>query len=92
MDDAPLIKEAREKGLCINIRYIDGVASLAAAKIEEALKTGLKTVDIRVRMARRLSDINLELSEIARRFITNRKKRINVTGPVFLGVRAEIIE
>ena len=43
-------------------------------------------------MARRLSDINLELSEIARRFITNRKKRINVTGPVFLGVRGEMIE
>lgn len=92
MDESPLIKEAREKGFCTNIRYIDGVASLAAAKIEEALKTGLKTVNIRVRMARRLSDINLELSEIARRFITNRKKKINVTGPVFLGVRAEIIE
>jgi len=92
MDNAPLIREAREKGICTNIRYIDGVASLAAAKIEEALKTGLKVVNIRVRMVRRLSDINLEISEIARRFITSRKKKINVTGPVFLGVRAEIIE
>jgi len=92
MDDAPVIKEAREKGVCTNIRYIDGVASLAAAKVEEALKMGLKTVNVRVRMVRRLSDINLEVSEIVRRFITNRKKKINVTGPVFLGVRAEIIE
>jgi len=92
MEDAPLIKEAREKGFCANIRYIDGVASLAAAKIEEALKKGLKTVNFRVRMVRRLSDINLEVSEIARRFITNRKKKINVSGPIFLGVRAEIIE
>jgi len=92
MDNAPLIKKAREKGICINIRYIDGVASLAAAKIEEALEMGLKRVNVRVRMARRLSDINLELSETARRFITNRKKRINVTGPIFLGVRAEIIQ
>jgi len=91
MDDAPLIREAREKGICTNIRYIDGIASFAAAKIEEALKMRLKTVNVRVRMVRRLSDINLELSEITRRFITNRKKRINVTGPLFLGVRAEII-
>jgi len=92
MEDAEMIKEAREKGVCTNIRYIDGVASLAAAKIEEAVRKGLNTVDIRVRMARRLSDINLEVSEVARRFITNRKRRISVTGPIFLGIRAEIIE
>jgi len=91
MDDAPLIREAREKGICTNIRYIDGVASLAAAKIEEALKMGHKTVNMRVRMVRRLSDINMKISETARRFITSRKKKISVTGPVFLGVRAEII-
>jgi len=92
MDDVPIIREAREKGICTNIRYIDGVASLAAAKIEEALKARLKTVNIRVRMVRRLSDINLEVSDVTRRFITSRKKKIIVTGPVFLGVRAEIIE
>ena len=41
-------------------------------------------------MARRLSDINLGLSGIARRFITNWKKKIIITGPVFLGVCAKI--
>jgi len=92
MDDAPLVKEAREKGICTNIRYIDGVASLAAARIEEALRLGLTSVNVRVRMARRLSDINLEVSEAARRFITNRKKKINITGHIFLGIRAEIIQ
>jgi len=92
MDDNPLIREAREKGFRTNIRYIDGVASLAAAKIEEALRIGLKTVNVRVRMARRLSDINLKVSEIVRRFITNQKKKINISGPIFLGIRAEIIE
>lgn len=92
MDEAPLIREAHEKGFCTNIRYIDGVASLAAAKIEEGLKIGLKKVDIRVRMARRLSDINLEVSDVVRRFITDHKKKISITGPIFLGVRAEIIE
>jgi len=91
MDDAPLIRETREKGIDVGVRYIDGVASLAAAKIEEALKTGLEKVNVRVKMARRLSDINLEVGEVARRFITNRKKKIVVSGPLFLGIRAEII-
>ena len=91
MEEAPLIREAREKGVCTGFRYIDGVASLAAARIEEGLKMGLREVDVRVRMARRLSDINLEVSDAVRRFITDHKKRISITGPVFLGVRAEII-
>ena len=43
-------------------------------------------------MVKRLSDVNLELSKKARRFITSRKKRIMVTGPVFLGIHAEISE
>jgi len=90
MDEIQMIKDARERGICTNIRYIDGVASLAAAKIEEAVKSGVKTVNIRVRMARRLSDINLGLSGIAHRFITNWKKKIIITGPVFMGVYAKI--
>ncbi len=92
MDDSSLISEARKKGFPTNIRYIDGVASLAAAKIEEAAREGIETVNVRVKIVRRLSDINLEVGEIARRFITNQKKKIVVAGPVFLGVRAEIIE
>jgi len=92
MDDTPMIKEAREKGIDTGLRYIDGVASLAAAKIEESLKTGLKKVNVRVRMARRLSDINLKVDDAARRFITSRKKKIIISGPLFLGIRAEIIE
>jgi len=92
MDDSPLVRETREKGLCTDIKYLDGVASYAAAKIEEALRKGLEAVDVRIKMVKRLSDVNLELSKKARRFITSRKKRIMVAGPVFLGIHAEISE
>jgi O-phosphoseryl-tRNA synthetase len=92
MEGAPMIREASEKGVSTGIRYIDGVASLAAAKIEEGLKAGLCKVDVRLRMARRLSDINLEVSDAVRRFITDNKKRVIITGPIFLGVRAETVD
>ena len=90
MNDSPLVRKAREKGFCTGIKYLDGVASYAVAKIEEALRKGLKVADIRIKMVKRLSDVNLELSGTARRFITGQKKRIMVTGPIFLGIRAEI--
>ncbi|MCW4019804.1 MAG: O-phosphoserine--tRNA ligase, partial [Candidatus Bathyarchaeota archaeon] len=84
------IEEAREKGVSTSIRYIDGVVALATAKIEEAAATGKASFDLRVRMARRLSDINVTMGDVARRYITSQKKKVAISGPIFLGVRAEI--
>jgi len=92
MDEIEIISEAREKGVSTGIRYIDSIASLAVAKIEEAVRTRRKKVNLRVRLARRPSDINIKIGEPARRYITNQKKRIEVSGPVFVGIRAEIID
>jgi len=83
-------KKAREKGVPIGFSYLDAVASLAAAKIEEAARLGKKSVNVRVRMAKHPSDVNVKVGDIARRFITGRKKKIEIAGPVFIGVRAEI--
>jgi len=82
--------KAREKGVSSGFSYLDAVASLAAAKIEEATRLGGKSVNVRVRMAKHPSDINVKVSDIARRFITSKKKKIEIGGPVFIGVRAEI--
>jgi len=92
MDDIKIVSEAREKGVSTGIRYIDSIASLAAAKIEEAVRMRRKKVNVRVRLARRPSDINIKISEPARRYITSQKKRIEVSGPVFVGIRAEITD
>ena len=92
MNDVSLVKEAREKGVLAGIRYIDAVASLAAQKIEEAIETGQERVDLRVRLARRPSDINVKVGDVARRYIMSRKKKIEISGPVFVGVRAEITD
>jgi len=90
MKDIPLVKEAQEKGIPLGFSYMDAVASLAAAEIEEAIDKGLRAANVRVRMAKHPSDVNIRIGEVARRYITGEKKKIEVLGPVFIGVRAEI--
>jgi len=70
------------------VSYIDGVANLAAAKIEEAAEAGEESVQVRVPMVKSLGDINLELEEAALRYITDRSKKVDVRGPVFTTVEA----
>jgi O-phosphoseryl-tRNA synthetase len=92
MDNVEPVKAAREKGVPTGIRYIDSIAAQAAAGIEEALTNNRKSFDLWVRLARRPSDINIKVGDKARRFIMNRKKKIETTGPIFIGIRAEITD
>ncbi|MDD1766752.1 MAG: hypothetical protein LUQ00_02420, partial [Candidatus Methanomethyliaceae archaeon] len=85
MDKVDLIKDAREKGIKTGIRYLEAVAKAAAAGIERDGKT-----EIRVRMAKLPSDINLKVSEVGIRFISSRQGKVDVRGPVFVGVHSEI--
>ena len=72
------------------IRYIDAIAMKAAREIEEAVRAGKPSIEIRVKMAKRPSDVNIIIDDVARRYITSRRKKIEVKGPVFVGIRAEI--
>jgi len=92
MESVRIIREARAKGTPIGITYLEGIAALASAKVEEAVKTGGEKVDIRVRMVNSPSDVNIRISEVVRRYVTSRKKQIAITGPVFIGIKAEIID
>lgn len=86
----PLVEEARSKGYRTGIRYVDAFAALAASRIEAACLAGAREIDIRVRIVKLPSDINIEISDVARRFITENKKTIDIRGPVFLSVKAKI--
>jgi len=90
MDDRPIMRKAREKGLSVGFHLLSATASLAAAKIEEAVELGRNNVDIRITMAKHPSDVNIKISDVARRYITGRKKMIKINGPLFIGIRAEI--
>lgn len=90
IEHVPIVKETREKGLSLGFSYLDAVASLAVAKIEKAAELGQEKVDIRVKMAKNPSDLNIKISEVAHRYITSLKNKIETTGPVFIGIRAEM--
>ena len=86
----PLIEEARLNGVKTGIRYVDAFAALAASRIEAACLLGMSEIDVRVRIVKLPSDINIEIGEVARRYITENRKTIDVRGPVFLGIKARI--
>ena len=89
-EHVPGVVEAREKGVRTGLRYLDGIAMLAARGIEEAVRAGESGFELRIRMAKRPSDVNIAVDDVARRFITSKRRRIEIRGPVFVGVRAEI--
>ena len=91
MEHVPSVREARERGVKTDIRYIDGVAMLAARGIEEALRSGREGYELRIRMVKRPSDVNIAIDDVARRYITARRKKIEVKGPAFIGIRAEVV-
>jgi len=91
LDNAKIVREAREKGLAVGIRYLDAVASLAAARIEKEVRLGKKgEFSVRIRMAKQPSDVNIEVNDVAQRYVTSERKVIDVRGPVFVGVKAKI--
>jgi O-phosphoseryl-tRNA synthetase len=90
LEHVALITETRENGISVGLSYLDVIASLAAARVEDAVQLGQKDVNVRVKMVSHPSEINLKISDVARRYITDNKKNIEITGPVFIGIRAEI--
>lgn len=89
-EDNEFLKKTRENGVNTEVNYMKAIASLASSKIEEAVEKGKDKVKVRVPIVKSLSDLNLKLGRSARRYITNNKRQIDVRGPVFTTVLAEI--
>ena len=87
--------KAFEEGVPTNIRFLDAFAAFAARKIEEAAKTGDIDKDgceIKVKIVRSGADINIKIDDVAMRYITSTKKKIDIRGPVFLTVVGKVVE
>lgn len=84
-------KDVHSGGVSTGITYLDAVASLAAARIEQKTRCGLPET-VQVKMAKLPSDINVQVGDYAMRTITDNKKKIDLRGPVFLTIRSEIAE
>ena len=71
--------------------YLGGLAARVGSLVEEwSTKTGKQIQEIRVKMAKRPSDVNIDLAETARLYITSGNKKFDIRGPVFFGARIEI--
>lgn len=79
----PMIKEAVQKGIPTGISYVEGLAADAAYKIEEMVVSGSEEIKLRSTICRSLSDINLQLDEVAMNYITGQNKTIDLRGPIF---------
>ncbi len=69
------------------ITYIKA-CSLAIARKAEEITSG--KAKVRFGMIKSLGDINLRLSQVARRYITTYEKKIDVRGPLFLTAEIEV--
>ncbi|MEM3383385.1 MAG: O-phosphoserine--tRNA ligase [Nitrososphaerales archaeon] len=85
-----LIKNARERGIPVGIRYIDSLAALVANGIEEAIKSGKNDFIMKRAMVSTSGELNIKVREDALKFITSNNKKIDLRGPVFMMVRAQI--
>jgi O-phosphoseryl-tRNA synthetase len=88
-----IVNEAREKGISTGIRYLDAIAAQAVATLEEKTKAGeTGEVNVRVKIAKLPSDVNIRVQDAGMNSITSKNKRIIVKGPVFVGIKAKIMK
>jgi O-phosphoseryl-tRNA synthetase len=92
LENTEIVKKAREKGVSTGIHYLDAIAALAVASIEKKINAEeIGEVNVRVKMAKLPSDVNVGIQAAGMACITSRNKKIIVKGPVFVGIRANIV-
>jgi O-phosphoseryl-tRNA synthetase len=84
------LPEDKAVGTPTGIRYLDALASYAAWKIEEMTERNERELSLRIRMAKKASDVNIAIKTSIRRFITSNSKKIDIRGPVFFSVLATV--
>lgn len=87
-----LAKLAYENGINTHLMYLSNIINDFVYRLENAVKEGKNTtIDERYKMAKRPGDINLFIPDFVTRYITGHNKKIEVGGPLFFGLKAEII-
>ena len=83
---------AREKGVLMEISYLEVIATLATVKIEdEIMKSKPMELNVRVKLAELPSDINTKSDDVAKHYIESNRKKIMIKGPTFIDIKAQVI-
>ncbi|MFX1340278.1 MAG: O-phosphoserine--tRNA ligase [Promethearchaeota archaeon] len=84
--------EILDDGIDTGKTYLEGIASEMAYTIEIMLDQNKSTYDHRVKMCYRASEINIEVDDIILEYIHSKQKKIDIRGPVFIGLSFKIID
>ncbi len=79
-----------DEGVSTGIRFIDAFAAAAAARIERAAMRG-EGCEVRIRIVKTHGDINIEIDPVAMNYITGKKNKIDLRGPVFTTVVSRVV-
>lgn len=80
-----------QTGVKTRLSVLEGIANEIAAKAEElSVEAENPKWSHRIRMPRRPNQVNLHIDDKVMYFIHSRKKKIDIHGPVFIGVDIEV--
>jgi len=71
--------------------YLEGIASEMAYNIEIMLDQDKTEYEQRIKICYRASEVNLELDDIVLEFIHSKQKKIDIRGPIFIGLSFKVI-
>ncbi len=83
-------KEIVDKGINTNLKYINLIMTGVAVELETAVNENKKEYNKKFKIIRHPAQVNLEIPSHVYNFVESFHKKINIIGPIFLGVRAEI--
>jgi O-phosphoseryl-tRNA synthetase len=80
------LSEVKEKGVSSSFGFLDALSNRFASDIENAIKMGQTTGTFTSKMAKTPGEINITVTDAARRFIGGKNQPIALKGPVFMSV------
>jgi len=83
--------ETREGAYFTGKTYLEGLANEMAYNIEVLLDQNKDSSEYRVKMCYRASEVNLEIDDVIMEYIHSAQNKIDVRGPVFIGLSFKVI-
>lgn len=91
----------QKKGVYAGFSCLDAISNYFAYEIENIImgresgwaggETSPATY-MQIKMAKAPSDVNISIGDVARRYVTSKKKEISIKGPIFMAVEFEAID
>jgi O-phosphoseryl-tRNA synthetase len=88
----PHFLEIYEEGINTHLKLIDLLSREFVAELEEGIARGDGCINLKFKRANRPKEVNLKIPDHIYRYITEHQKKIQVGGPLFFGIKAEIIK